>query len=113
MYITTMLRIYIIISLIFLTSCASWSRADKAFLIASWTATTADIITTRNVLQDGGYETNNMMSDYPDDKELITYLVSCQLIVTILAHFLPKYRKAILGVKTVLNTRAAIHNSRE
>ena len=105
----------IILAIIILTGCAhdlKWSRADKMLLVASWTAATADYSTTKSALENpNNYEMNPIMGEHPSNTTLATYMLSSQIITTILAHYFPRYRKAILGVKTTINTGCALHNS--
>ena len=104
---------YSIILILVLCSCATWTPADKALLTASWIATAADYKTQMDLFDRGGYECNPIMGRYPSKDKFLGIMLTGQIAVTIAAHFLPKYRKAILGTKTVLNTGLAIHNSKE
>jgi len=105
----------IIISILILTGCASWSTGDKILLGTSILATYADYRTTVDLLDRGGHENMGAWATgkYPSHKDMALYLISTETITIILAHYLPKYRKAILGAKTILNTGCAIHNSDE
>ena len=106
-------RFYKIIPLLLILSgCASWTPAEKRWLGASWLATGADIYYTERALDNpGNHELNPFLGDHPSDTKLITYVITSQIGVTILAHFMPEWRKWLLGGKTVLNTGCAIHNS--
>jgi hypothetical protein len=105
----------LLILIILLTGCVHvrpWTAAEKTLLITSWVAAGADYSTTKNALSNpNNYEMNPIMGEHPDDTKLITYMLSSQIIATGLAHFFPKYRKMLLGGKTVVNTGCAINNS--
>ena len=105
----------IILILILMTGCIHvrpWTPQEKALLGASWVAAGADYSTTRNALENpNNYEINPIMGEHPSDTGLVTYMLSSQIIATGLAHFFPKYRKMLLGGKTVVNTACAINNS--
>lgn len=103
----------IILCVMVLCSCATWSKTDKALLTASWLASGADYYTTTKILDNGGYEMNPLIGEHPSNEKLMMYMISSQVIVTLVAHFFPKYRKVLLGGKTIVNTGCAIHNSGE
>jgi len=104
----------VILTIFFLLSgCATWSRTDKILLAASWGAAFADYKTTSDVLGDGGYEMNPFIGEHPSDTKLLSYIVVTQLGVTILAHYMPRYRKWLLGGSAAVHGVCAIHNSGE
>jgi hypothetical protein len=100
-----------IISLL-LTGCATWTPADKALLIASWTAAGADYYTTSRAIDRGYNELNPAMGSNPSDTELLTAIIVSQTAITILAHTFPKWRKWLLGGSAVIHAGCAVHNER-
>jgi len=101
-----------VILILILTGCA-WSKAEKQLLTASWLAFGADLWVSENKLDNPhNHENYFTLGKHPNDTKLITYGLTSQTGVTILAHFMPKWRKWLLGGKTILNTGCAIHNSR-
>ena len=96
-----------------LTSCATWSRADKALLAASWGAAGADFYTSERAFDNpANHELNPIIGKHPTDTELITYMLISQTAVTLLAHVCPRWRSWLLGGKAVINTGCAINNNR-
>ena len=53
--------------------CEDWTRADTNTALVFSSVVAADIYTTHRVLQEGGYETNPMVGEYPRDSELILW----------------------------------------
>ena len=105
------MKIVTIILCLFLTSC-SWSKTDIIFGMASTLATGADTYTTERLLNNpDNHENNPMMNKHPSDTELVTYMLSAQLLTLIVAHIFPEWRTWILGSKTAVNTGFAIHNT--
>ena len=96
-----------------LTSCAirPWTKQEKILLGVSCLAATTDIYTTTRFLDNQhNWEINPILGRNPSDTEVITYMISSQIVTIILAHFIPKYRKWILGIKTGLNTTGTMNN---
>ena len=106
-----------IIIIIFITGCSfhprPWTSTEKTMMFASFGAAYADYQTTHDLLNRNGHENNPIMGKHPSDEKLVTYMLTSQIIATVLAHYFPKYRKALLGGKTILNGSLAIHNSQE
>jgi len=101
-----------LILLIILSGC-SWSKSEIRWGIETCVATGADIYTTTQMLNNpDNYERNPIMGRHPSNTKVITYMVSSQILALTVAHFVPKWRKWILGSKTVVNFGAAIHNTR-
>ena len=106
-----MRHLTILLCLIFLSSC-SWSKGEIAWGIASTLATGADTYTTTRFLDNpDNYEMNPMLGKHPSDTEVITYMVTSQLLVLMVAHIFPEWRTWILGSKTAVNTGFAINNT--
>lgn len=102
---------FIILTL--LSGCATWNKTDRALLITSWMATGADIYYTERALDESGnHECNPFLGKHPSDTKLITFALTSQVAITVLAHIMPEWRTWLLGGKTVLNTGCAINNSR-
>ena len=107
----------IVIIAIFFAGCATidvrpWTTGEKVLLGASCLAAVADAYTTTRFLDNPyNYEMNPILGMHPSDTKVVTYMISSQAIMIILAHYFPKYRSWILGVKTGLNTVGAINNS--
>lgn len=88
-----------------------WSRQDKiaaGFMVAG---RTADMISTRYALDHGCRETSPLLSDHPDNRELITFAVGTTLLVLLLAHILPPdVRRGILYGIGGVSGGAAVKN---
>ena len=105
----SLLGVYILL----ITGCANvrpWTKQEKALLVASCLASVADVYTTMEVLDNGGYELNPLVGKHPSDGKLITYMVTSQTLFTLLAHYLPDYRSLLLGSKAFVNAGCAMHN---
>ena len=98
--------------LILLTGC-SWSKSEIRWGIASTIASGADAYTTVRMLDNPrNYECNPIMGKHPSDLTVISYMITSQALVLTIAHFMPKYRKWVLGGKTAVNLGCAINNTR-
>ena len=104
----------LIIIAMLLVGCATrpWTIEEKVLLGASCLAMAADTYTTTRFLDnENNWEVNPILGRHPSDTKVITYMISSQAVAIILAHYFPKYRSWILGVKTGLNTVGAVNNS--
>jgi len=100
-----------LILLITLTGC-SWSKSEIRWGLASCVATGADIHTTTRMLDNpNNYERNPIMGRHPSDATVISYMITSQILVLTIAHFVPEWRKWILGSKTAINFAWAINNT--
>ena len=106
--------------IIICSSCSSlihydrvpWTKTDKALAGVSILAATADVYTTHHFLKNpNNYELNPIIGKHPTDLELIGSTILSQALFFYLADRFPKLRKWFLGVKTLANGGAAIHNS--
>jgi len=101
-----------LILLIILAGC-SWSKSEVRWGISSCIATGADIYTTTQMLNNpDNYERNPIMGRHPSDTTVISYMITSQTLVLTIAHFMPEWRKWILGSKTAINLGWAINNTR-
>ena len=106
---------YWIIVLVFLAGCASprpWTKEEKMLLAASCLATTADMVTTLDMLDDGNWEINPMMGKHPTDGQVVITIGITQALTVVLAHYWDDFRSWILGAKTGINAGFAFHNLR-
>ena len=102
-----------IIFILIISGCASWSTHDKMLAVASFGASYADYHTTRDILDNGGYEMNPLIGKHPSNEKLAAYMLTTQLITIAIAHFWEDYRTEILMGKTFINTGCAVHNNGE
>jgi hypothetical protein len=103
-----------LIIVLLLTGCASrpWTQQEKILLGVSCVAMLADTYTTTRFLDNSNnYEMNPILGSHPSDTNVVMYMFSSQVVAIILAHYFPKYRSWILGIKTGLNTSGAVNNS--
>lgn len=90
-----------------------WTPTEKIMLGASWLATGADFYTSKKALKNpDNHEAYPTIGKHPSDLKLGIMMFVSQSAVTYLSHFFPKWRKALLGGKTAVNTGCAIHNSK-
>lgn len=100
------------ILLIILTGC-SWSKSEIRWGIASTIAAGADAYTTIKMLDNPrNHECNPLLGKHPSDMKVIMYIITSHTIALTIIHFIPKYRKWLLGGKTTINLGCAIHNTR-
>ena len=66
----------IIISILILSGCAGWTKADKTLLVASMVASYADYHTTTRILDNGGHECNPLMGEHPAREKLAVFFIS-------------------------------------
>lgn len=98
---------------VLLTGCATrpWTKQEKMLLGVSCIAAATDTYTTTQSLNNEyNWEVNPVLGKNPSDTEIITYMITSQIIAIVLAHYIPKYRNWILGIKTGLNTAGTINN---
>lgn len=103
-----------LIFLIILTGCVHvhpWTKTEKVALVGSLLAAGADLYTSERAFDDPwNHECNPLMGRHPTDTELVTYMLTSQIAVTLLAHCFPKWRLWILGGKTTINGACAWNN---
>jgi len=100
-----------LIFILLLTGCSTWTTQEKVLLGVSCLAATTDAYTTARFLdREGSWEMNPVMGKHPSGTEVITYMISSQMIAIVLAHYFPKYRSWILSIKTGLNTVGTLNN---
>lgn len=101
----------------FLSGCGKTyelDKIDKALLVTTALATTADAITTRRMLDRGAVELNPIMGEHPSDGKIIAVKAIDYALIYVVAKHLPsKWRKALLGGETAWYTGLAIHNEHE
>ncbi|MBW2003059.1 MAG: hypothetical protein JRI72_00380 [Deltaproteobacteria bacterium] len=112
--------ILIILIIIYLTSCAgypghhnyrSWTRTEKIMLAGSWVAAGLDYYTSERAFDTPeNHELNPVIGDHPTDTELAVALLTSQIVVTIMAHCFPKWRKWLLGGKAAINSACVWNN---
>ena len=97
-----------------LTGCATrpWTTQEKVLLGASCLATAADTYTTLDMLDNGNWEINPMMGEHPSDSQVIITMAATQTLIIVLAHYIPRFRSWLLGIKTGVNAGFAFHNMR-
>ena len=101
-----------LIMLVFLSGC-SWSKLEIGYGIASCFATGTDAYTTMRMLDNpDNHERNPILGKHPSDAEIIIYMASSQILALTVAHFVPEWRKLILGSKTAINLGASLNNVR-
>ena len=104
-----------LVIILLLTGCATvrpWTTEEKVLLGVSCLATVADITTTLDMLDNGGWEINPMMGEHPSDSQVVAIMATTQILTIIVAHYWPDFRKWILGIKTGVNTAFAFGNIR-
>ena len=104
-----------ILLLVALTGCASvrpWTTEEKVLLAASCLAVAADMTTTLDGLNNGNWETNPMMGEYPSDSQVVLTMAATHAVFIIVAHYWSDFRVWILGTKTGVNAGFAFHNLR-
>ena len=102
---------YILIFLLFISGCASWSTRDK--ILAGWStaATITDAYTTIKMLDNpNNYERNPILGEHPSNSTVIVYLGLSQIITLSIAHAFPKIRPYLLIGKAIVNTTCTINN---
>ena len=110
-YATNKMKKTLIIAVILISGC-SWSKSDIAWGLASTLATAADGYITSEFLENpNNHEMNQILGKHPSNSEVFMVLATSQIIVLTIAHFYPKLRPYILGVKTAISGGWAIHNS--
>ena len=67
--------------------CANWSKKDKQWFASFTLANSADFYLTYEILDDGGYEANPIMSGMDKDN-LPFYFLGSEALVYTAAHFL-------------------------
>ena len=110
-----MKTLLIIILLIVLPGCVTprpWTKAEKVMLGASCLAVAADMTTTLDGLNNGNWETNPMMGEYPSGSQVVLTMAATHAVFIIVAHYWSDFRKWILGIKTGVNAGFAFHNLR-
>ena len=113
MIISRLLKVTCITLIFFSAGCAGWSRTEKVLLVASVVMSVADMTTTIEGLNNGGYELNPIIGKHPSDERFISFMVGSEVLTIILAHYFPEWRKAILSGKTLINAGCVIHNLNE
>ena len=100
-----------------LSGCAGWSRLDKGLAVASSATTAIDILSSNEIIRNGGYEKSSAWGRHPRPEEVAAGLIGVQLLTLGVAHlvglFYPEWRTWILGGKTVAGTVIIIHNFNE
>lgn len=112
------MRVILTIFLIFsLAACAinpkprPWTWIEKTELGLSWMAAGLNYYYAERALDDPrNYEANPIPGRHPTDLELGTYMLTSQVTATILAHYFPRWRPWLLGVKTTVNAGCAIND---
>ena len=110
MTISRLLKLTCITLILFSVGCAGWTRTEKALLVASVVMSVADMTTTMEILNDGGYELNPCIGRHPSNERVVLFMVGSETLTIILAHYFPEWRTVILGGKTVINTMCVINN---
>jgi len=106
-----LITILILIALILiLTGCTAYTPAQKrAFLIYTG-ATAADLITTRQGLQQDCREMNPFLDDRPSDLELISFKAITTGILFGLGEIWPDHREQIWTWAALIQGGASINN---
>jgi len=101
-----------IILLVVVSGC-SWAPRDKWLLAGSAVAAFADYKSTVDLLDRGGHENLSAwaVGKYPSDGRLAVWMISTQGLTILAAWIFPKWRTAILGGKTAINSGCAIYNN--
>ena len=109
------MKIKYFIILLFIAGCAhtpKWDAWDKVLFGSFAVATVADIKTTNDVLDDGGYEKNPALNGNED--AIIPLNIVALIGVYYLADYLkPKNRKWALGIANLLKWGVVAHNLSE
>ena len=106
---------YVLIAMLLFTGCATvrpWTTEEKVLLAASCLAVAADMTTTIDGLNNGNWETNPMMGEYPSDSQVVLTMAATHAVFIIVAHYWSDFRTWILGIKTGVNAGFAFHNMR-
>ena len=104
---------WIVSLLITISGCVPYSKADKiAFGVYCGTAA-ADLITTRQALQDGCYETNFFLNDYPSDMELISFKVGMTGVLWCIGEIFPDRREQVWYLASIAQGAASVWNGQQ
>lgn len=111
------MKFFIILLLIFsLMGCATWTTGDKVAAGYMLLGKAADFYTTErnhdNHKTWKAHEMNPILGDDPSDTELAIYLPLSAIATLTLAHFIPKWRKAILYGMGTANFYFAYKNNK-
>ena len=104
------IRAVILIMAMLVMSCSHYTKAEKQLLACQVVANTADIITTSQIISDGGYEMNPLLSSTPSDGELVLAGAINTGAIILLGELFPDYRAWIFGGSCVLHGGAAMWN---
>lgn len=100
----------LLLAILFLSSCASWSPHEKRLGAAMLTAHLANAYTTERMLDNGNWEMNPILGQYPSDRRVGVYFSLSGALKLFVAHLAPKYRVKILYGFTALNTGFVVYD---
>ena len=103
----------LVIFILILTGCATYSPADWAALSFAVAGSAADVYTTERCLDGGGYERNPVFGSDPSDGKLIAGKVVALLACVAVGELEPGWRPWMFGLLGGTGAAAAVHNWRE
>ena len=104
----------LITTVLIATGCGTpYTQAEKRAFALYTAGTVADLITTRQGLQQGCREMNFFLDDYPSDRELIAFKGIMTGILWGIGEIFPERREQIWSWAAIVSGGAAIWNSQQ